>query len=83
MRMGRTGKVERMLLKARGIEVFANYDNFIPDVIAPEHVHVCCQVMKNLYRAYPTSYVRQDSSNRYSLHITSNLWYEFSVAGMK
>lgn len=83
MRLRRSDKVVKMLSNARGIEVFTGDSDFIPDVISPEHNATCCQVMKDFYGAVKGSFVCQDSDRRFSLHINSNLWYEFSVAGMK
>jgi hypothetical protein len=83
MRLRRSAKVEKMLLNARGIEYFNLDNHFIADVVDPEHVYTCCSVMRDTYRNMKRSYVSQLTSNRYRLHIHSNCWYDFSVAGMK
>ena len=83
MRLRRSGKVEKMLLNARGIECF-NLDNgFIPDIIAPEQNNICIQVMRDIFRCLKSAYVRDNGNGRFTLKVHSNLWYEFSVANMK
>ena len=83
MRLRRSGKVEKMLLNARGIEAFNLDNNFIPDIIAPENIATCVQVMRDTFRCTKHSYVATLPNGRYCLKINSNNWYEFSVANMK
>ena len=83
MRLRRSNKVEKMLVNARGIECFSLDNEFIPDVIEPEYNLTCTHIMKNIFKATKSAYVESNNNGRYTLRVNSNLWYEFSVAGIK
>ena len=83
MRLRRSNKVEMMLRNARGIECFNSDNGFIPDVIGPENIATCTQIMRDSFRCNKGAYVASLPNGRYCLKVNSNNWYEFSVAGQK
>jgi hypothetical protein len=84
MRLRRSGKVERILAKARGIKVYCLENYFNGTLVRAENVSTCCLRMVDTYQVMRRSYVRQNEDGSFTFHVHSNLWYEFnSYVGQK